>query len=293
MGKNPRVSIIIPCFNYGEFIDEAVDSVLNQSYSNFEIIIVNDGSTDDYTNNLLADYQRPKTRIFQTKNQGVSAARNHGIERSFGEYILPLDPDDKIGTTYLEKAVKVLDNDPRVGIVYCKINFFGNEIGDGNWPPYSKDEMLYRNVIFNSAFFRKKDWLAVGKYKTDYLHAGEDWDLWLSLLELGVAVYQIPEPLFWYRKHDSAQRSLKGAETARDIHTYERLVHHHKKLYEDNLVTLLRTAFQLRLENASLSKRLSMLLADEEGQERYKMIAFALRMKKYVPRFLLRMIMGK
>ncbi len=88
MGKNPRVSIIIPCYNYGEFIDEAVDSVLNQSFSNFEIIIVNDGSTDDYTNNLLADYQRPKTRIFQTKNQGVSAARNFGIERSAGDYIL-------------------------------------------------------------------------------------------------------------------------------------------------------------------------------------------------------------
>jgi hypothetical protein len=148
-------------------------------------------------------------------------------------------------------------------------------------------------VIFNSALFRKKDWLEAGKYKTDLLYAGEDWDLWLSFLEIGVAVYQIPEVLYFYRKHDHTQRSLIGAEETRDIYTYERLIHHHKKLYEDNLVAILRTAFQLRLENTSLKNRLSMLLADEEGQNRYKIIALVLRLKKYVPRFLLRMILEK
>ena len=293
MVKDPRVSVIIPCYNYGKFINEAVDSVLHQTFSDFEIIIVNDGSTDDYTNKLLADYQNPKTKVIHTKNQGVSAARNYGIEHSAGEYILPLDPDDKIGVTYLEKAVAILDGNSHIGIVYCKVNLFGNETGDCNWPTFSKEEMLYRNVIFNSAFFRKKNWLDAGKYKTDFLYAGEDWDLWLSLLELGVAVYQIPEVLYFYRKHDHAQRSFIGAEETRDIYTYERLVRHHKKLYEDNLVAILRTAFQLRLENASLSNRISMLLADEEGQHRYKIIALMLRLKKYVPRFLLRMILGK
>lgn len=293
MGKDPRVSVIIPCYNYGKYINEAVDSVLKQSFIDFEIIIVNDGSTDDYTNNLLADYHKPKTKVFQTVNQGVSAARNYGIDRSIGEYILPLDPDDKISDTYLQKAVEILDNDPGIGIVYCKVNLFGNEFGDCNWPSFSKEEMLYRNVIFNSALFRKKDWLRAGKYKTDFLYTGEDWDLWVSLLELGVAAYQIPEVLYYYRKHDQAQRSLTGAEEARDIYTYERLVLHHKKLYEDNLIPILRNAFQLRLENLSLNKRLSMLLADEEGQERYKIISLALHLKKYVPRFLRKKLLGK
>jgi glycosyltransferase involved in cell wall biosynthesis len=292
MGKDPRISVIIPCYNYGEFINEAVDSVLHQTFSDFEIIIVNDGSTDDYTNNLLADYQRPKTKVFQTKNQGVSAARNYGIERSAGEYILPLDPDDKIGATYLEKAVEILDGNPQIGIVYSKLNLFGNESGDWNWPPFSKEEMLYRNVIFNTALFRKKDWLTVGKYKTDYLYAGEDWDLWLSLLELGVEVHQIQEVLFYYRKHKQGQRSMIGAEEMKDIHTYESLIHHHKEFYQNNMVPLLRTAFKLRTENAALSRRLSMILSDEEGSTKYQIIDLAWRLKKYVPRFILRMLLG-
>ena len=293
MGNKSKVSVIIPCYNYGYFISEAVDSVLRQTYQDFEIIIVNDGSTDDYTNNLLADYQKPKTKVFQTKNQGVSAARNFGIERSAGDYILPLDPDDKIGATYLQKAVELLDKNPRIGIVYCKLNMFGSESGDWYWPPFSKEEMLYRNVIFTSAVFRKKDWMAAGKYKTDYLYAGEDWDLWLSLLELGVEVYQIPEVLFFYRKHEHEQRSVRGAEESREKQTYELLVRHHEKLYGDNMVTLLRAAFKLRLENASLKHRLSLICADEEGATNYKILTLALRLKKYVPRFILRMILGK
>ena len=156
MNKMPIVSVIIPCYNYGRYLDVAVDSVLNQTYQEFEIIIVNDGSTDGYTNDLLREYRRPKSRVFHTKNQGVSAARNYGIDQSAGEYILPLVPDDKIGPTYLEKAVKIFDTDPQIGIVYSKVNMFGNESGDQNWPDYSKEEMLFRNVIFNSALFQKR-----------------------------------------------------------------------------------------------------------------------------------------
>jgi glycosyltransferase involved in cell wall biosynthesis len=293
MSKSPRVSVIIPCYNYGKYINEAVDSVLHQSFRDYEIIIVNDGSTDDYTNNLLADYQKPKTKVFHTKNQGVSAARNYGIERSVGDYILPLDPEDKIGNTYLQKAVDVLDKNPRIGIVYSKLNMFGSESGDGNWPSFSREEMLYRNVIYNSAVFRKKDWLAAGKYKTDYLYAGEDWDLWLSLLELGVEVYQIPEVLFFYRKHEQEQRSTRGAEESKEKHTYELLVRHHAKLYGDNMVTVLRAAFKLRLENASLKHRLSMICADEESATNYKILTLAFLLKKYVPQFILRMILKK
>lgn len=79
MSTKPKASVIIPCYNYGKFINEPVDSVLNQSFRDFKIIVVNDGSTDDYTNNLLADYQRPKTQVFQTENQGVSAAWLHQV----------------------------------------------------------------------------------------------------------------------------------------------------------------------------------------------------------------------
>ncbi len=118
--------------------------------------------------------------------------------------------------------MELLDRNPRIGIVYCKLNMFGSESGDWYWPPFSKEEMLYRNVIFTSAVFRKKDWMAAGKYKTDYLYAGEDWDLWLSLLELDVEVYQIPEVLFFTENmimNREAQEGQRSPERSRPMNS--------------------------------------------------------------------------
>ncbi len=90
----PKVSVIIPCYNHGKYIDEAVDSILNQTFKDFEIIIVNDGSTDELTNNKLKQYDKPKTFVINKENEGLSVARNTAIKRAVGEYILTLDADD-------------------------------------------------------------------------------------------------------------------------------------------------------------------------------------------------------
>src|SRR4051794_26342282 len=105
----PKVSVVIPCFNQGQFVDEAVASVLAQTCRDFEIIIINDGSTDEATNRKLAAYEHPKVQVIRTANQGAAGARNTGIDASSSPYILPLDADDKIAETYLEKALAVLD----------------------------------------------------------------------------------------------------------------------------------------------------------------------------------------
>ena len=96
-----KVSVIIPCYNQGAYLNEAVESILAQSYRDFEIIVVNDGSTDEETNRLLSGYDRQQTRVLHTENQGLSSARNNGIREAQGEYILPLDADDRIDPTYL------------------------------------------------------------------------------------------------------------------------------------------------------------------------------------------------
>ena len=119
----PRVSVVIPCFDHGRFIDEAVDSVLAQTYRDFEIVIVNDGSTDENTNRLLSSYQRPHTSVLQTPHRGLAGARNLGIAHASGEYILPLDADDRIGPTYCERAVALLDSNDALGIVYCEAEY--------------------------------------------------------------------------------------------------------------------------------------------------------------------------
>ena len=127
--SNPKVSVIIPCYNQGFFLQEAVESVLEQTYQDFEIIIINDGSTDAATVALLKNYKQPRTTVIHTNNQGLASARNNGINIAKGKYILPLDADDKIGKNYLQKAIEKLEMNDNLGIFYCEAEFFGNEIG--------------------------------------------------------------------------------------------------------------------------------------------------------------------
>ena len=201
----PKVSIIIPCFNLGQYIDEAVDSVLQQTFHDFEIIIVNDGSSDDYTNKLLDSFNRPKTKVITIANNGLGNSRNVGIKASSGEFILPLDADDIISPTYIEKALDVFTKKPGVKIVYCKAELFDKQNGLWEMPDFDFDLMLQKNLIFCSAFFRRADYNKTKGYATKMSYMGwEDWNFWLSLIELDVehaekAAYRIPEVLFYYR----------------------------------------------------------------------------------------------
>ena len=119
-----KVSVVIPCFNQGKYLQETVNSVKSSTYKNIEIIIVNDGSDDSYTISVLEAINEENIKIININNSGVCNARNIGISASSGEYILTLDGDDKISSDYIEKAVKVLDENPEIGIVYSKAKFF-------------------------------------------------------------------------------------------------------------------------------------------------------------------------
>ena len=195
----PKVSVIIPCYNQGTYLGEAVDSVLAQTFQDFEILVVDDGSTDGETVKILKGSAWPKTRVIRTENQGLSAARNTGIGEAQGSYILPLDADDKIGKGYLEDAVRILDRHPEIGIVYCEAAYFGVKGGRWDLPEYSLDKILNHNVIFCTALFRKADWEVVGGYNVNMVYGWEDWDFWLSLIHRGLKVYRIPKVYFYYR----------------------------------------------------------------------------------------------
>ena len=229
----PKVSVVIPCYNQGQYVDEAVESVLDQTYQDFEIIIVNDGSTDAFTNNLLKNYHKPKTRVIHTNNQGLASARNNGIKEARGEYILPLDADDKIGKDYLEAAVMVLDEKPGVGIVYSEAETFGAVNGKWEMPEYSIEEMLIDNIIFCSGFYRKKDWEKVGGYDPEMVLGWEDYDFWLSLIETGALVYRIPKTLFYYRIVDGSMVRSKTKE--QKIEMFTKIFNKHEDLYKNNI----------------------------------------------------------
>ncbi len=226
------VSVIVPCFNDGEYIEDAINSVLNQTYKEIEIIICDDGSNDKNTLNLLRKFENKGIKVIYQSNQGPSAARNNAISHSSGVYILPLDADDKIGSTYIEDAVAVLDEKPNIGIVYCKGMFFGKRNTTWDLPPYNLLSMLTGNIIFVSALFRKSDWKKVGGFCTEFKIGLEDYDFWLSILELGREVYQIPKRLFYYRKK-STSRSLQFDSNIDSVKAVYRLLYvRHSKLYE-------------------------------------------------------------
>lgn len=194
-----RVSIVIPCFNAGDLLSEAVESALAQTYSDVEVIIVDDGSTDARTQEILATATWPRTRIIRQDNAGPAAARNVAIAAASGEFILPLDADDRIAPSYVEKAVAAMVANPEVGIVYCKAMKFGAENGPWLLPPYTLRELVIDNVIFVTSLFRKADWEAVGGFRESLRHGVEDYEFWIRIVGLGRRVVQLDEYLFFYR----------------------------------------------------------------------------------------------
>ncbi len=197
------ISVIITCYNYARYLSEAVESVIQQTYKNFEIIIVNDGSADETQNiaeSLIAKYPEKKIHLINQENQGVSDARNAGITQADGEFILCLDADDIISETMLEETYKSLEKNPQVAIAYTDRQDFGafNQIVEAS--EYDFHKLKYFNQLSYCALFKKEVWEKVGGYRTNLKNA-PDWDFWIAAGALGFYGIRIPKPLFKYRRH--------------------------------------------------------------------------------------------
>jgi len=198
---DPTVSVIIPCYNLGQYLDEAVSSVLAQSFQDFEILIVDDGSTDEATQAVIAQYSRPKTRVIRTEHVGLAAARNLGIGQAKGRYLCALDADDRLEPSFLDKMVRVLDGDESVTFSSSWLRTFGDETWE--WKPERCDlpTLLWEDTVLTAALVRRDAVVAVGGYDTNMPEQGdEDWDLWLTLVERGCRGAILPEILFNYRR---------------------------------------------------------------------------------------------
>jgi len=227
------VSIIVPCYNHGHFIHETIQSVLNQSYTNFECIVVNDGSTDQQTISILKSINHPKIKVIHTENQGLASARNNGIKEAQAEIILPLDSDDTIAPLYVEKALAAMKSNRNIGIVYCFADLFGAQYGRFILPEYSIEKILYANCIFHCAFFWRQDWEKVKGYNPNMLYGYEDWDFWLSIIALGKTVFLIPEVLHYYRvRENSMVRSMTVEQRAK---MRAQLFLNHESFYKQHL----------------------------------------------------------
>lgn len=203
------VSVIIPTFNYGRYISESIESVLAQTVRPREIIVVDDGSTDD-TEAIVKRY-RGKVIYLKQKNSGVSAARNEGVRNSTGNMIAFLDADDKWFPEKLEKQLSKFQQDPEVGLVHCgKVEFcdqtgISGEVdlaGGEGW--IAESMLLWKSGIVapgSSVVFKREVFEHVGGYDPR-LKNGEDWEFCLRVArEYPVAF--VPEPLVEYRIHGS------------------------------------------------------------------------------------------
>ncbi len=235
----PKVSVIVPCYNLGAYLDEAVESVLGQTFQDFEIVIVNDGSTDPETNQLLVNYRRPKTRVVQSDNRGLPAARNLAIAHSFGAYLCALDADDRLAPTFLERTTRILDEDRSVAFVSCWLRTFGTE--DWVWKQDRCDlaTLLGECTVATPSLVRREAVREVGGYDEKMIVQGyEDWDLWISLAEQGFLGVIVPEVLFYYRRrHGSMSETCCRGETHLNLMRY--LVTKHEASYRQHLLELL------------------------------------------------------
>ena len=199
----PLVSVIMPCYNYGAYLPATLDSVLAQTFQDFEIIVIDDGSTDVYTKQVLASLNTAKTRVILQTNQGLPVTRNNGIREARGKYICCLDSDDCLTPTYLEKCLYWLET-KNLDLCYSWVQEFGDSHGLWVTGPFSVDSLMNLNVVSVSAVFKRSFWKKVGGYKKAMTHGYEDWEFWLTLAEHGARGHCIPEPLFLYRRHAGA-----------------------------------------------------------------------------------------
>ncbi|WP_282073730.1 glycosyltransferase family 2 protein [Polaribacter atrinae] len=199
--NSPKVSIVIPCYNYKDYIEETVSSILNQNFKDFEVIIVDDGSNSE-TKDVLRKINNSKVTILEQENSGASNARNNGVKKALGQYILTLDSDDTFHFTFLEKAVAILDNDKAVTAVssHCNIFIEKDTIIDTHTPKGGGlENFLFDNNSTSFALIRKSFWEKIGGYDEKMTNGFEDWEFWISFTRNGGYIHMIPELLFNYR----------------------------------------------------------------------------------------------
>ena len=251
----PRVSIVVTCFNLGRYLDETLASIAGQTYREFELCVVDDGSTDIGTLDVLARIES-SVPVVRTENRGLPAARNVGVAHTSAEYICCVDADDILAPTLLERSVAQLDADPSVAFVSHWLEAFGDESWE--WKPERCDlpALLDVNTVNGAALVRRSVVDAVGGWDETMRDGCEDWDFWITLVERGFEGAILPEVLFRYRRRaDSMSRVMFAADGHARV--YRRIVEKHAATFQPHLQGLIRRRIRdaARLRDASFDLR--------------------------------------
>ncbi len=225
------VSVIIPLYNARRYVAQAIESALNQTYSNVEVIVVDDGSTDD----PLEVISKYPVRVIRQDNKGASAARNTGIREATGEFIVTLDADDTISPEYIVRTMSLMT--PDISAVCTDFDYFGQHTGRTHITIPTLVEELTGNKLTCCALFRKQALVDVGGYNTE-LFAYEDWNLWIDLLSHGKKLAVLSEPLFHYRSKPTDEHGLYSQALPRHQELVNKIQALHPDLYGPNSFTV-------------------------------------------------------
>ncbi len=177
----PVMSFVIPCFNHGEFVDEAYRSITEVAPADqVEVIVVDDGSTDVGCRAALDRISLAGAKLIRQKNQGLGAARNNGIRVAQGRYVLPVDADNTIRPAYFLRSIEMFETDPTIGVVYGDLQYFGARSGRNTLKDHNIQDQFVQNYIDACAAFRREVWEQVGGYQQQMI-GYQDWEFWAAV----------------------------------------------------------------------------------------------------------------
>jgi len=243
--ESELLSVVVPYYNMGKYVEETIESIINSSYKKIEIIIVNDGSTGSDNLEILKTLTQAykEVRVIHKPNEGLAIARNIGAKAAKGEYLAFLDPDDTVESVYYEKALTVLKRFENIHFVGCWAKYFGESIS--YWPTFNPEPpyLLFHNMINSSALvYKKQSFLNKGLNDAEMIYGMEDYESVINMVANGYSGIALPEALWNYRvRNNSMARAFTNT---KQVYLYSLIAQKHKAFYSTfgaEVVNLLNT----------------------------------------------------
>jgi glycosyltransferase involved in cell wall biosynthesis len=230
--RTPMVTVLIPCYNQGQFLEECLASLHAQTLSDWQALIVNDASTDGVTPALCDQFASEQVQILHLPhNHGRATARQVAVQQARGQYVLRLDADDCVAPDYLQKTLPHFDDGPKIGFVYTDYRHFGTRTGLMKFERWDEATLYRRQVAPNGALVRREAWLGSRGHRDEYNIGNEDYDFWMTLAEAGWGGVHVAEPLYLYRNHSGSWTSQR-VDDDRVFRSRMMLVEHHREGFD-------------------------------------------------------------
>lgn len=239
----PRVTFVVPCYNHGRFVAEAVESALAQEGAEVGVVVVDDGSDDGETEAACAALPGrlgERVVVVRQENRGLPAARNRGARGAAGEYLAFLDADDTVAPGFAASLAAAIEGsgDERVSHAYCQETLTDRAHGTWRVPEWDAELLLITNLHPVTCLVRREAFEAVGGFDESMTEGYEDWEFWVRLSERGYRGVRVAEPLFFWRRH-SPDTMVHGAVKKHD-RLYGQIIERHRALYERSFEALAR-----------------------------------------------------